>query len=74
MSPCCTPSHVAAAAACRITRVAGDWVEIVPSADLAAARAMGRALAAPLRALGIKYFDASPWQLHHYVALVSAAL
>jgi len=55
-------------------KVAGGWVEIGPSADLAAARAMGRALAAPLRALGIKYFDVSPWQLHQYVTLVSAAL
>ena len=49
-------------------------VEIGPAAEVAAARAMGRALAAPLRALGIEHDSVSPWRLRQYVTLVSAAL
>lgn len=53
---------------------ADEWVTIGPAAELAAAKAVGRALALPLRALRVGDYTISPWQFNQYVRLASAAL
>ena len=53
---------------------AKEPVPIGPAAELAAARAVGQAIAAPLKALRVDPRRISPWQLGQYVQLVSCAL
>lgn len=48
--------------------------KITAASQIKAARAVGRAFAAPLRALGIQTADVSPWQVEHFTLLLRAAL
>lgn len=53
---------------------ANEVVEIGAAAQVAAARAVGQALAAPLAALRVSDRDLSPWRRGQYARLISAAL